>query len=288
MSTWRPRRLNRAARATYEPPATTAPPNSQGAAAGADGARGEPGERQDAGDERREGAGLGEPEPAPGARRSGRPALLLCLGRAPLDGVVPEPPHGAVHLGQRRLPRVDGDGQRGGAEVDVGGAHAVLPAQRSLQLHGAVRAVHPRHVQDAPLIAGLAGERAGEVERAVLVHGQGAVVRAVRLRPGAAGERLDVLVRQGLLVESHEQDSTRDVRLDPVDAVEPQKLLPHLVHAAAALGCPGQQQRQLEAALRHARPPLNGAGAPERSSGPCSTCSRVRSSSSRMCRSSGA
>ena len=35
MSTWRPRRLNAAARATYTPPLTTAAPKSQGAASGA-------------------------------------------------------------------------------------------------------------------------------------------------------------------------------------------------------------------------------------------------------------
>ena len=126
------------------------------------------------------------------ARLLPRRALAPLVRCAPLDRVVAEPADGAEDVGQRRLGRVDGDGQRGRAEVDVRAAHAALPAQRPLQLDGAVGAVHAGDVQDAPLAGVLGGERAREVERAVLVHRERAVVLAVGLRSGAAGEGLDV------------------------------------------------------------------------------------------------
>ena len=97
----------------------------------------------------------------------------------------------------------------------------MLPAQRALQLHGAVGAVHAGDVQDAPLVAVLARERARQVERPVRVHGQRAVVLAVGLRAGPAGEGLArPRRRQRLLVEVDVQQAARDVRLDGVDAVE--------------------------------------------------------------------
>jgi hypothetical protein len=86
------------------------------------------------------------------------------------------------------------------AEVDVRAAHAALPAQRALQLHRAVGAVHAGDVEDAAFAGLLRGERAREVEGAVLVHGERAVVRAVGLRPGAAGEGLHIVTGHGRLV----------------------------------------------------------------------------------------
>ena len=84
------------------------------------------------------------------------------------------------------------------------------------------------------------------------------------------------------ITREHVEQAARDVRLDRVDAVEPQQLVTDLVHTAAALRRAREEQRHLESPLRHDRSP------PERSSGPCSTCSRVMSSSRRMCASSGA
>ena len=121
------------------------------------------------------------------------------------------------------------------------------------------------------------------------MHRQRAVVLAVGLRTCPAGEGLDVLARQRLLVEAHVQEAARDVRLDRVDAVEPQQFAADLVHAAAALRGAGQHERQFQDPLGHVPSPSGvGRRLAERSSGPCSTCSRVMSSSTRMCASSGA
>ena len=165
-----------------------------------------------------------------------------------------------------------------------------------MQLDGAVGAVHAGDVQHPPVAAVLAGQRSREVQWSVLVGGEWAVLLAVGLGAGAAGERLHGVAAQGLLVEPHEDEAASDVRLDSVDAVEPQQLAADLVHAAAALGGSGEQEGELEDALGHGRPPPLGgrlaglpdrSASPERSSGPCSMCSRVMSSSTRICASSG-
>ena len=169
MSTWRARRLKTAARATNTPPLTTAAPKSHGAAAGATALGHEPGQRERAGDERGHGAGLREPEPAPGARRGRRRAAVARPSPRRAARRCRSP--GGGRRGTRRASaassRVEGDGQRRGAEVDVGAAHAALPPQRALQLDRAVGAVHAGDVQDAPLVAALGRQRAREVERPV-------------------------------------------------------------------------------------------------------------------------
>ena len=172
--------------------------------------------------------------------------------------------------------RVDGDGQRRGAEVDVGGAHPALFAQRALQLGGAVGAVHARDVQHAALGAVLSGKRRQQIELPVVVDREGAVVGAVRLGAGAAREGAHLVGAQGRLVEAHVEQAARDVRLDGVHAVEAAQLAADLVHALAALRLARQQHRQLEGLLGH------GVSAP-----PWRTCSRVMSRSTRMCASSG-
>ena len=251
---------------------------------GGDG-RDEAGSCERAGDDGGDGPRLRQPEPEAGA---GGFVLRIRLGvlGAPFHRVVPEAPHGAEDVRHPRLRRIEGDGQGRGAEVDVRAAHAALLAQRALELDRAVGAVHARDVQDASLAGVLAGQRPREVERPVRVGRERAVVLAVRLGAGAPREGLDGVARERVLVEAYADEAARHVRLDGVDAVETQQLAPHLVHAPAALGGAGQQQRQFEAAFGQVCPPPSPC-APDRSSGPCSTCSRVMSRSTRMCASSG-
>ena len=295
MSTWRARRLKSAARATNTPPLTTAAPKSHGAAAGAAAPAMKPAavnvpETMVA---TARGSESQKPRDARAAVADPRAPVVVGLG-APLDRVVAQTADGAEDVRQRRLAGVDGDGERGRAEVHVGAAHAALLAQRALQLDRAVGAVHAGDVQHAPLAAVLAGQRPREVERPVRVRGERAVVLAVSLCPGATGEGLHRVAVQRALVEADAEQAASDVRLDGVDAVEPQQLAADLLHAAAALGGTREQQRELEGALGHGRPPAARRAAsratstsPERSSGPCSTCSRVMSSSTRMWASSG-
>ena len=99
MSTWRPRRLNSAARPTYAPPLTTAAPNSQGAAAGATALATNPASVSVPETRVARARGSESQNPRPGARRSRRRAGLLRLALAPLHGVVAEAAHGAVHVG---------------------------------------------------------------------------------------------------------------------------------------------------------------------------------------------
>ena len=125
------------------------------------------------------------------------------------------------------------------------------------------------------------------------VSGEWAVVLAVSLCPRATGEGLHCVAVKGPLVEADAQQAASDIRLDAADAVEPQQLAADLLHAAAALGGTGEEQGEFEGTLGHGRPPAAVAASratsasPERSSGPCSTCSRVMSSSTRMWASSG-
>ena len=98
---------------------------------------------------------------------------------------------------------------------------------------------------------------------------------AVREHAGAVRQLLDVAGAQLELVEAHGEQAARDVSLDAVDAVEAAELAADLVDAGCALRLARQQQGQLECALRH------------RPSSRCRTCSRVMSSSTRMCASSG-
>ena len=225
--------------------------------------------------------------PARAAPAAPAPAAGAAVSRPPLDRVVAEAPDGAEDVSETGLRRVDGHRQRRRPEVDVGAAHAALLAQRALQLHGAVGAVHAGDVEDAPFAAVLTRHRSREVERPVLVRGERAVVLAVRLGAGAPGERLDRRAFERALVEADAEEAARHVRLDGVDAVQAEELAADLVHAAAALGGPWQQQRQLEVPLGHAGDPSSPPVVTERLSGPCSTCSRVMSSRTRMCASSG-
>ena len=229
------------------------------------------------------------PRPARAAPRPARASPLAGPG-TPLDGVVAQTPHGAEDLGQRRLRRIDGDRQRRRAEVDVGAAHAALLAQRALELDRAVGAVHAGDVQDAALAAALAGQRPGEVERAVLVCGEGAVVLAVGLRAGSAGEGLD---RVGVRASSSNRTLRRPRGTSgstawmpssrsssrPTSSTQP----PH----SAARGSSSASSRVRSVTAGRLRPAASRRVLPERSSGPCSTCSRVMSSSTRMCASSG-
>ncbi len=153
-------------------------------------------------------------------------------------------------------------------------------------------------MQDAALLTVLAGQWPGEVERPVHVRLERAVILTVGLRARPSCEGPDGFFRQLRLVEADTDEAMRHIRLGGVDAVEPDQLATHLVYAAPALGGPRQQKRELETAFGHDadRPsPAEAAPAGEPSpaalpdglSGPCSTCSRVMSSSTRMCASSG-
>ena len=251
MSTCRPRRLNTAARATYTPPLSMAAPKSHGAASGAAAVATKPATVSAPDTSVAMARGSESQKPRPAGAAAPRRALGLVVRGAPLHRVVPEPADGAEDVRQGRLRGVDGDRQGGRAEVDVRAAHAALPAQRALQLHRAVGAVHAGDVEDAAFAVILRGQRLREVEGAVLVHGERAVVRAVGLRSGAAGEGLHVVAGHGRLVVGEAQEAASDVRLDGVDAVEPQQLAADLVHAAAALRRPRQQQRELDGARGH-------------------------------------
>ena len=281
MSTWRARRLKKAARADV--------------GAAGDHRRGEePGDAAGASAPATKPATTRAPESSvSSARRSRNHGSRPCRGRAgspprcrgpgaaarlALDRVVAEAPHGGEHAAEVGLGRVDGDGQGRGAEVDVGGAHSALSAQRALQLDGAVGAVHAGDVQHAALGAVLPGERREQVELPVVVDREGAVVGAVRLGAGAARERAHVVGAQRRLVEVDVEKAARDVRLDGVHAVEAAQLAADLVHAPAALRLARQQHRQLEGLLGHDAAPA---------SRPWRTCSRVMSRSTRMCASSG-
>ena len=298
MSTWRARRLKNAARATKAPPAVTASANGQGAAAGASASAAKP-------------AATKAPDTSVSTARGslsqkGRRATPAgvapaACGRAAarrLHRVVAEPAHGAVHVVHVAAVRVQHDGQRGRAEVHVGVAHAGFAAQRALQLERAVGAVHAGDVQHAPLGAVLAGQRLLQIQRPVLVHGQRAVVGAVRQRAGAARQRLDVGRAELGLVEVEREQAAMYVRLDGVHAVEAAQLAAHLRDARGALGLARQQQRQLQGLFGHGAPPSTSAARTDQASAGrawssgtpaarCRTCSRVMSSRMRMCASSG-
>ena len=260
MSTWRARRLNRAARATNTPPLMTAAPKSHGAAAGAAALATNPAAVRTPETKVATARGSESQKPRDARAAARRAAARGVVLRPSLHGVVAEAAHGAEHVGQSRLLGVDGDGQRGRAEVDVCAAHAALLAQRALQLDRAVGAVHAGDVQHAPLAAVLAGQRSRQVEGPVCVRGQRAVLLAVGLRAGPAGEHLQLVPAQCVLVELHVEKAARDVRLDGVDAVEPQQLAADLFHAAPALRGAGKQEGEFEDALGHGRPPSAAAG----------------------------
>ena len=116
-------------------------------------------------------------------------------------------------------------------------------------LSGAVGAVHAGDVQQAAL-RGVRLRRRREVERPVLVHGEGAVVLAVRGRADAARQADDVVVAQEVLVVRDVEEAASEVRLDGVDALEAEQLAADLVDAARALALARQDEGEVDGCAR--------------------------------------
>jgi len=185
-----------------------------------------------------------------------------------------------VLTGRREVPsgptlELDDDRQRRRAEVDVGLGHALLLAQRALQLDRAIGAVHAGDVQQAPFAGPLVG--CGKIEWSVLVHCERTVILAVRGGADAAREPDDVGVAEQVFVVADVDEAASEVRVDGVHALEAEQLASDLVDAALAVALAWQHQGQVDAALGH----------DDSAASWCRTCSRVISRSCSMCASSG-
>jgi hypothetical protein len=106
-------------------------------------------------------------------------------------------------------------------------------------------------VEEAMLETVLPGQRNEQIELAVLVDGERAMVDAVGLCSRSAGEGPQLVAAQHGLVEVHGEKAARDVCLDGMDAVEADELAAHLVDAARAFRLTRQKQGQLEGVLGH-------------------------------------
>ena len=84
-------------------------------------------------------------------------------------------------------------------------------------------------------------QRPRKVERAVLVHGERAGRAQWACAPARRAKVSTSPIVERSLVVRHTQDAAGNVGLHGVDAVEPEQLAAHLVHAAAALRGPRQQ-----------------------------------------------
>ena len=286
MSTWRARRLKKAARATKAPPVTMAAAKSQGAAAGASACATKPATSAPETSVSDGAAVARARSPRPARRRRRRRAAPAALRRRAARPCRSRACGRRVYTSAQAVARVEGD-------LSVAAPKLTSAPRTPRSLRSAPCSFTAQSAQSMPVtcrmrrsravLAGAAGASRSSGPCSCTASGQ--CSWAVRLGAGAPRVGLELAGGSASSSKLTREQAARDVRLDRLDAVEAPSSRPtsstQPAHSASR-GSSSARSRVCSVSRVRRRGPRRGG-----SIGPCSTCSRVRSSSRRMCASSG-